>query len=399
MNFSKKYDVAVIGGGIAGVAAAVAAARCGKKTVLLEKTVMLGGLATAGLIYIYLPLCDGNGQQVTFGISEELLKLSIKYGPGAVPRHWQTKENAPEHERYRTMFSPASLALALDEIATEAQVDIWFDTLFCSSQLDANNRLCSVEVENESGRGCIEADCFIDASGSGIVARRAGATGAVGNNKLAMWALEYNDKSSGNDKLGKNIKMYQAGMGDELLNHGISGQVVSEFTLDSRNLLRESYQHAYNSGKADRNNRFPLTLPTMPQFRKIYAVNGTATLSSNQHSTFFANSIGLVADWRKAGYVWEIPYGTLIPEKITGLLTAGRCISSVDDAWEVTRVIPAAALTGEVAGIAASLAVEKNITPDKLAIDQLQTTLQDLGFILHLKDIANSSLFIPQSSE
>ena len=67
---AKQYDVAVIGGGVAGAAAALQAARCGCKTILMEKNVLLGGLATAGLIYFYLPLCDGRGRQVTFGVSE-----------------------------------------------------------------------------------------------------------------------------------------------------------------------------------------------------------------------------------------------------------------------------------------------------------------------------------------
>ena len=74
------YDVAVCGGGIGGIAAALAAAREGKKVVLLEKQFLLGGLATAGLITIYLPLCDGRGRQVSFGLAEELLRLSITYG-------------------------------------------------------------------------------------------------------------------------------------------------------------------------------------------------------------------------------------------------------------------------------------------------------------------------------
>lgn len=55
MDFTVKYDVVVVGGGIAGAAAALQAARCGKKTALIEKTVLLGGLATSGLVYIYLP--------------------------------------------------------------------------------------------------------------------------------------------------------------------------------------------------------------------------------------------------------------------------------------------------------------------------------------------------------
>ena len=77
-NFA--YEVAVCGGGIAGISAALAAARQGKKVILFEKEYMLGGLGTAGLITIYLPLCDGYGHQVSFGIAEELLKLSITYG-------------------------------------------------------------------------------------------------------------------------------------------------------------------------------------------------------------------------------------------------------------------------------------------------------------------------------
>lgn len=75
-----EYDVVVCGGGIAGIAAALAAARSGAKTVLLEAQYMLGGLATAGLVTIYLPLCDGKGHQLSYGIAEELLRLSVSMG-------------------------------------------------------------------------------------------------------------------------------------------------------------------------------------------------------------------------------------------------------------------------------------------------------------------------------
>ena len=64
------FDVIVCGGGIAGISAALASARSGAKTMLIEKQYLLGGLATAGLVTIYLPLCDGNGRQVSFGIAE-----------------------------------------------------------------------------------------------------------------------------------------------------------------------------------------------------------------------------------------------------------------------------------------------------------------------------------------
>ena len=123
------FDVLIAGAGVAGVAAALECARSGMKTALVEKTILPGGLATSGLIYAYLPLCDGNGRQVTFGIAEELLHLSLRYGPGDVPPNWRRERNAPEARRYCVVFSPASFVLALDEALAEAGVEVTFDTL------------------------------------------------------------------------------------------------------------------------------------------------------------------------------------------------------------------------------------------------------------------------------
>ena len=128
MKYKKDYDVVVAGGGIAGVAAAIEASRNGMKTALVEKTVFTGGLATTGLIFIYLPLCDGRGTQVTFGLSEELMRASIIYGPGEIPKGWENGVKGPATSRFLVRFSPASFIIALDEILTNAGVDVWFDT-------------------------------------------------------------------------------------------------------------------------------------------------------------------------------------------------------------------------------------------------------------------------------
>lgn len=80
---AERCDVLVCGGGFAGISAALAAARMGRQVTLLEKQYLLGGLGTAGLVTFYLPLCDGMGRQVSFGIAEELLRLSISMGAEA----------------------------------------------------------------------------------------------------------------------------------------------------------------------------------------------------------------------------------------------------------------------------------------------------------------------------
>ena len=79
------YDIVVVGAGIAGTAAALAASRHNKKVLLVERMYAIGGLATLGLITVYLPLCDGTGRQICFGLNDEFLKLAISRGYEGFP--------------------------------------------------------------------------------------------------------------------------------------------------------------------------------------------------------------------------------------------------------------------------------------------------------------------------
>ncbi len=399
MDFEKRFDVLVIGGGVAGAAAALEAARSGMHVGLVEKTVQIGGLATGGLINIYLPLCDGQGHQITFGIAEELLHLSIQYGPGDVPAGWQSGQG-----RYQTVFSPASFALALDEVLIAAGVEIWLDTLVCLPLLDGN-RLVGVEVENKSGRGVLRAQCLVDASGDADVAHRAGAPCVEGKNWLSLWGLETSLAAAGqavaeqDDSGSRHALMLSgvrigAGAGGEgaipgaAQYSGVDGAQVSAFVLEGRRHLREHYARLHAQGGPNgRHHHFPMTLPAMAQFRTTRRIAGRETLVDGQNNRRVETSIGLAPDWRRAGPVWEIPYGALVPQGITGLLATGRCISAAGDAWEVTRVIPVAALTGQAAGLAAALAVQRDTTPDRIAVIEIQQKLEKKGIPLHIGDV------------
>lgn len=393
-DFSVKYDVAVVGAGIAGVAAAVRAARSGAKTVLIEKTVLPGGLATNGLINVFLPLCDGNGRQVTFGLCEELIRRSVVYGPGEIPATWNQGSDNPEVKRFRCVFSPAAYMLALDEMLDEAGVDFWLDTLVCDVEKNSDGDIEALVVENESGRGRIAARQFVDSSGSCMVFRRAGAPCHTDNNSPALWALEF--FAGRNGGLGDNVKMGcfcpfiedWSKLPEDQVFRGISGKSVSAFVLQSRRVLRELYTREYAEGKSDRFSRYALKLPAMPQFRKIFALDARYVLDSNENNRHFEDTVGMVGDWRKAGPVWEIPYRTLLaPAGPRNVLAAGRNIGARNDAWEITRVIPTAALTGDVAGLAAAMAVRRNGQPGDLPVPELQKNLRELGFKLELAEI------------
>jgi len=399
MDFEKNTDVVVAGAGVAGIAAALECARSGVKTLLVDKGILPGGLATSGLIYVYLPLCDGNGRQVTFGIAEELLHLSIRYGPGDVPPDWRKARDADEPGRYRTLFSPASFVLALDETLEDAGVEVLYDTLVCAARKDGD-RVTGLEVENKTGRGLLRARCIVDATGDADVAHRAGAKTATADNWLAMWAIVASlqrSRQAVREKSGSALlDMLILGAWNDGTNAppssgkfgGTTAEDVTRFVLESRKLLREHYREKHADG-TDRHDHFPVTLPSMGQFRTTRRIVGRATLTDGQDGRRFDDAIGLVADWRKPGYVWEVPYGTLVPTGVTGLLAAGRCISSEGDAWEVTRVIPAAALTGQAAGAAATLSAQTGTTPDAILAADVQSRLHARGIPLHLDEISD----------
>lgn len=406
---AKEYDVLIIGGGVAGVGAALECSRSGLKTALVEKTVLWGGLATSGLVPIYMPLCDGRGRQVTFGIAEELLDVSIKYGPGKVPENWYTKKgDKPDKDlddlysetkmssRYLTIFSPMSFALGLDEVLQDSNVDLWLDTLACSPVM-SGRKITGVEVENKSGRISINASCVIDGTGDADIAFRCGAPcrekGSypsflyqITSLKRAKQAVEKNSAS----RLvfwhsGGGANEYGTGYdGDKGIFTGTDGKGVSEFIMESRRIAREKLKAEQAEKSVGRENLYPATLPTMAQIRMSRCIEGEETLTADMVNKYNENSIGLIADVRKTGDVWEMPYGTLIPKNIENLLVIGRCASAEDYGWQITRLIAPAVLTGQIAGIAAKMSVEGGTSPCRLEVKDVQNTAENKGIVLHM---------------
>ena len=99
----------------------------------------------------------------------------------------------------------------------------------------------------------------------------------------------------------------------------------------------------------------PVTISTIPQVRMTRRIAGLYTLDDTENDIAFPDSIGRIADWRRRGYVYAVPFRTLYGAEIKNLIAAGRCISVTDAMWDISRVIPPCAVTGEAAGTAAAM--------------------------------------------
>ena len=391
-DFETSYDVVVCGGGLAGVAASLASVRRGLKTCLIEKTVFSGGLATTGNVLIYLPLSERGGHQVTFGLSEELMRESIKYGPGEC---YAITDWSKGHQN---VFNPASFILALDELLMANGVDVWFDSLSCGAKV-VRGVLTGVEVENKSGRGLVKGKTFVDATGDADIASRAGAPCAVQLNHMSIWATGASPemaKSLLSDKGCAPMRLLvSCGAWDDGTHHpegmkkfnGVDSKEVSEFIITGRRLMRERYKEEQAKlGPEGRSKSFPIGLPAMADFRTTRRIEAQYVIGEGEQFKHFDDCVGLVAEWKRGEEVWELPYRALLPRKVKNLLAAGRCLGSRDWAWSVFRVIQAAAMSGEVAGLAASMSAERGISPEKLPVAELQSELKKRKFILDVRE-------------
>ena len=379
------YDVIVVGGGIAGAAAAVAAARNGAKTLLMEKQINLGGLATVGLISWYEPLCDGMGRQVIGGLAEELIRLSIRDGMENLPAKWGGEgKNHIHYDRYATNFSPTIFALELDAWVRESGADIRFDTRVTYPVVE-NGRITGIIAESVSGRELYPCRFAIDASGDATLCAAAGLPTVVGMNYLNYTVQGYSRKD---------ILEYVETGDDCRLRHwiGCGGSLTGEgqpadrkphttYTSDSENEFiawgKDAMLRRYQA--SDKHEREIMTLPGMPQYRKIRHLVGETVFTGEE--TGCPDSIGTCGDFRKRGPVYSLPYRALYTRAIPNLMTAGRIISADGEGWEIIRVIPVCALTGQAAGTAAALCSRSGDTFDTLSLSQLQNTLKAQGVL------------------
>lgn len=389
INVVKSFDVIVVGGGIAGVSAALSAARNGAKTLLVEKQCILGGLATSGLVVVYLPLCNCEGKQISFGVAEELLRLSVKHQHEPIyPKAWLEGGSAEEKkaERFQAKFNPQLFSLEMEKLLTSNGVKILFDSVLCNVIVE-NERITKLILENKSGRVAYEAKCIVDATGDADVCHlsNAGTDCYEKGNILAAWNNVFMDGQFRLNMLGVSERSDDEKRDNEekpLSEMRFFGINAEENSI----MLQMAHEHilkSYEKNSKEHDCYSLVTIPTMPQLRMTRRLIGAYTLDTSEEDKVFTDSIGLISNWKKRGPIYEIPFGTLYSNKIKNLICAGRCISVTDSMWDITRVIPACAVTGQAAGTAAAL------TDDfaKTDMSELQRKLRKSGVVIHKGDL------------
>ncbi len=387
-----EYDVVVIGAGMAGVAAAIAAARHSARVCIVERYCAVGGLATLGNVTIWLPICDGRGHQVIAGLGEELLKLSVAQLPKdyptarfiRIPKCWEADGDLRERttKRYRAEFNPAGYMLALENLLVESGVSILYDTRFCGVSRD-DKRITHVMIENKSGRSALAGATFIDATGDADVCFAAGEdTFSLRSNVLSGW---FYTLASGELKLHKLSRRYSPIAATEGAEgpffRGDDAEQVTEHILQTRSLIRERLSEMRtNNLQQDPQVLMPAMMACFRMTRRLVA---DFTLANDHMHQWFDDAIGLTGDWRRPGPVFAIPFRCLRAIHNNNLIAAGRCISVDNTAWDALRAIPPCVVTGEASGTAAALAAcHYDGNMDMMDFSILKQHLCDQGVLL-----------------
>jgi len=420
----EKYDIIVIGGGIAGSAAALSAARAGSKVLLIERSNSLGGTAVNSLVIPFMPYhCTDPETKERFPLAqgifaeiiEELKKCNSLY------EYTDLEFDTSFHEEY--------LKLILNRMLLKAGVKLLFHSYLIESEV-ANGHIESITVANKSGKQTFCADYFIDATGDGDLAAMSGCDFRLGREEDGLCQPMTLCFRMGNVDVDKYvteeradaIKLYKeykaAGKIKNVYEKILTFRTPSKGVLhfNSTRIVKKSPINAFDITEAEieaREQVFELVaflkenvsafkdavlLSTATQIgvRESRMIEGEYTLGQEDllALTRFEDSIaacnydmdihnpegsGTTHHYFKAGEYYTIPYRCLTPKKTDNLLVAGRCISVTHEAQASIRIMPTCFCTGQAAGIAAAVAASNKTDVKSVDIKEVQQKLKDAG--------------------
>lgn len=419
-------EVLVVGGGSAGVTAAVAAARNGADTLVLERYGHLGGDATGSMVIVLDDMTDGT--QVTVGgLAQESVDRLDAMGAAVYPPEEDRYLHDPQiHAKwdnwgfedlysrakpkpivYAVSFDPDALKMVCLDMLQESKAKLRLHSWVVGTIVE-DGTIRGVIVESKAGRHAIRAQIVVDASGDGDVFASAGAkyvhdgymltvVHRMGNVNVEEFERFESENPDDARRLNNEIRKIYGGSWDQWWLktvrdgviwcncphfNGLDGLKVEDLTfveVDGRRRIREALAYARAN---------------LPGFQKAYLLDTGSQIGVRQTRLLQGEYVltkddifgrRRFDDCIGRGRDYYMPYRSLLPVGVENLLVAGRHYSATPEAQRASREIPPCQVMGEAAGTAAALAIRQNVSPRKLGVRLLQESLVKQGAILETK--------------
>lgn len=441
----QEYDVLVVGGGPAGIAAAVASARAGARTAIVERYGFLGGNATAGLVGPFMTSFSDDGKtQLVKGVFNEMVLRMEEIGGAIHPERVRAGSAYAgffiKGHDHVTPFEPEAVKLVAAEMLEEAGVDMFLHS-FVMDALAEDGKVTGIVLVNKSGVQALRAAITVDCSADGDVAYRAGCEMAFGRDEdgltqpmtmffrvagvddaeiqryvdehpeeqhLLFHALIEEKRKTGEWRVPKNhlgiYRTIQPGVYRVNTSRvqGLDGTNVRDLTRAEIEGRRQAFELLDFFREYIPGFRNATLIDTAVQIgvRETRRIVGEYTLTADDLSSgrSFEDVIALYGypidihspdtvttefDGKfHTANIYQLPYRILVPKSIDGLLVAGRCVSATHEALGAIRVMPCAFALGQAAGAAAALACGDGVQPRRVDTRKLQDLLRRQDVVL-----------------